>query len=59
MYIQIEYTWYTTPKYQSYFGMIFHKKNPSETWTHPPTSLVNTDFWKKNLCKAPNAIIRA
>ena len=25
--------------------MIFKKKNPSEIWTHPPTSIVNSDFW--------------
>ena len=26
--------------------MIFQKqKNPSETWTHPPTSIVISDFW--------------
>ena len=29
-----------------------NKRNPSETWTHPPTSIVNSDFWKKILCKA-------
>ena len=26
--------------------MIFQrKKTSSETWTHPPTSIVNSDFW--------------
>ena len=33
--------------------MIFHKKIPSETWTHPPTSIVFSDFWKQFLCTAP------
>ena len=28
----------------------FPQKNPSETWTHPPTSTVNLNFL---LCKAP------
>ena len=31
-----------------------NKKNPSETWTHPPTSIVNSDFFEFFLiCKAP------
>ena len=25
--------------------MIFQQRNPSETWTHPPTSIVVSDFW--------------
>ena len=30
------------------------KKIPSETWTHPPTSIAFLDFWgKKILCTAP------
>ena len=29
------------------------KKKPSETWTHPPTSIVISDFLKKNSSKAP------
>ena len=29
------------------------KKIPSETWTHPPTSIVNSDFLNVFLCKAP------
>ena len=49
-YIQTDYTWYTT--YYSkisvlgygYFGTIF-QKNPSETWAHPLTSIVNLDFF--------------
>ena len=46
-----EYTWYSTPKYQYWFRAIlgwFSKKQkqiPSETWTHPPTSILNSDFW--------------
>ena len=31
----------------------FSKKNPSETWTQPPTSMVNSDFFNVLLCKAP------
>ena len=48
VYIQTEYTWYTTPKYQFWFRAIlgrFKKKIPNETWTHPPTYIVNSDFW--------------
>ena len=33
----------------------FPKQNkiPSKTWTHPPTSIVISDFWRKKiLCKA-------
>ena len=29
------------------------KKNPSETWTHPPTSIVISDFFEFFLCKSP------
>ena len=29
------------------------KKIPSEIWTHPPTSIVISDFVEKILCKAP------
>ena len=59
MYIQTEYTWYTTPKYQYWLRAILRrfstKKIPSETWTHPPTSIVISDFWRKKfLCNAPN-----
>ena len=55
MYVQTEYTWYTTPKYQYWFRAILgwfskKKKIPSETWTHPPTSIVISDFF---LCKVP------
>ena len=40
----------------SYFWMIFqHKKIPSETWTHPLTSIVNTDFWGGNYLQSPLA----
>ena len=35
------------------FGMIFHKKIPSENWTHPPTSIVISDFGKKNSLHSP------
>ena len=49
MYIQIEYIWYTTPKYQYWFRAILrwfsNKKIPSETWTHPPTSIIISDLW--------------
>ena len=30
-----------------------HKKNLGETWTHPPTSIVNSEFWKKNYFAKP------
>ena len=33
--------------------MIFPQKIPSETWTHPPTSIVNWDFWKFFLFAKP------
>ena len=36
--------------------MIFQNKNkiPSETWTHPPNSIVISDFWRKKIiCTAP------
>ena len=33
--------------------MIFHKKILSETWTHPPTSILNTDFWRKKFFAKP------
>ena len=56
MYIQTEFTWYTTPKYQYWsraiFGRFSKKKIPSETWTQPPTSIVNSDFFILLLCKA-------
>ena len=29
-------------------------QNPSETWTHPPTSIVNSDFLNFLFCNAPN-----
>ena len=51
MYIQTEYaSWYTTPNYQYWFRHILarfpnEKKIQSETWTHPPTSMVNLDFF--------------
>ena len=42
--------------------MIFQKKIQSETWTHPPTSVVNTDFlnfffgfFEFFLCKVPKS----
>ena len=48
MCIQTEYIWYTTPKYLYWFrailGWFSNKKIPSETWTHPPTSIVLSDF---------------
>ena len=28
-----------------YFGTTFQKNIPGETWTHPPTSIVISDFW--------------
>ena len=33
----------------------FPKQNkiPSETWTHPPTSIVNSDFWRKHYLQSP------
>ena len=38
MFIQTEYTWYTTKQYQYWFWADFpQKKILSETWTHPPT----------------------
>ena len=47
MYIHTEYPWYTTPKYRYWFIAILGRKKqiPSETWTHPTTSIVNSDFW--------------
>ena len=33
--------------------MIFPKKILSETWTHPPASIVISDFWKKNSLHSP------
>ena len=56
MYIQTEYTWYTTPKYQYWFRAIlgrFSIKIPSETWTHFQSRI----FVKKILCKAPNITV--
>ena len=51
-----EYTWCTTPKYllvRAILGRYSKKKIQSETWTHPPTSIVVLDFWNFFLCKAP------
>ena len=59
MFIQAEYTWYTTPKYHYWFRAILGrfsnktKQIPRETWTHPPISIVISDFWNFFLCKAP------
>ena len=36
-----------------YFGTIFPKKIQSETWTHPPTSIVISDFWGENSLQSP------
>ena len=34
--------------------MIFQKKIPSKTWTHPSTSIVISYFWRrKHICTAP------
>ena len=38
---------------QLFWDYFFHKKNPSETWTHPPTSIVISDFFLFFLCTAP------
>ncbi len=39
------------------FGDDFpHKKNLSETWIQPLTSIVNSDFLNLFLCKAPKAL---
>ena len=54
MYIQTEYTWYTTPKYQYWFrailGRFSKKKNSNET----STSIVISDFW--NFCFFPKPL---
>ena len=59
VYIQTEYTWYTTPKYQYWFrailGRFSKQKNTSETWTHPPTSTVISDFWNFFSLQSPLA----
>ena len=49
MHTHTECTWYTPPKYQHWFRAILGRfsnkqKIPSETWTHPHTSIVNSDF---------------
>ena len=57
IYIQTEYMvqLYTTPKHQYWFRAILGRfcthKIPCETWTHPPTSIVISDFF---LCKPLN-----
>ena len=46
----------THPPHPNFFvGNHFQKKKcPSQTWTHPTTSIVILDFWRKTiLCKAP------
>ena len=58
MYIKTEYIWYTTPTYLYSTGLElfwddFPKTIPSETWTHPPTSIVISDFF---ICTAPKHI---
>ena len=35
----------------------FSQKNPGETWTHPPTSIVISDLWKKIPLRSPLDII--
>ena len=50
MYVQTEYTWYTTPKYQYWFrailGRFSNKQTKSEWDLDPPTpSIVILDFW--------------
>ena len=32
------------------------KKIPSETWTHPPTSIVISVYWNFFLCKPPKHV---
>ena len=53
IYIHTEYIRYTTPIIYISTGLglflkIFHEKNPSDTWTNPPTSIEISDIW--NLC---------
>ena len=46
-----------TPKYQYMYWLRAilgrFKKNPSETWTHPSTSIVVSDFWEKKFFAKP------
>ena len=60
MFMQTQYTWYTTPKYQYWLKAILwqFKKNPSDTWTHPPTSIGTSDLFNFLLCKAPDGSSR-
>ena len=36
-------------------GRFSSKKIQSETWTHPPTSIVNSDVFNFLLCKVPKS----
>ena len=65
MYIQTEYTWYTTPKYQYWFRAILGRfsKRKNSKWdldppTHPPTHF-HSEFGFLEfglLCKACNPV---
>ena len=62
MYIQTEYIIYYGVLLQNIstglelFWDDFPIQIPSETWTHPPTSTVISDFWKKNYLHSPLVI---
>ena len=57
MYIQTEYTWYSTPNISTGLGLFwddFATKNiPSETLTHAPTPILNSDFWGELTLQSP------
>ena len=58
LYIQTEYTWYATPKYQYWFRAIlgrFSKQNKIPRDLDPPTHFHSISvFWGKNSLQAPN-----
>ena len=62
MYVQTEYTWYTNVLQNISTGLglfwdDFKKKILNKTWTHPPTSIVISDFWKKNSLQSPFGVV--